>query len=392
MLPIMPTRTLKKDDLLALVYGACFLGSGGGGPISMAHTFLEKIPANALINLVPAFQLGDNKKALVVVDVGSPEKAQQEKLGFTAPLNAYNAMSKSLNSPINYLLPGELGAVNSLIPFYLAAINNQIEGVIDADMCGRAAPRLSETLLNAVNVPCCPAVIASDTDSNGAYQTDTFYRLTPTGLEYAARSTVMKPGYNQVGGVAFYPLETNFIKSPKAQNALAYHSISTAIEIGKLLLKPVTANDMVPLLNTLLNNLQIENRLLVRGQIKAITGPQSQGFDFKKIIINNGLEEFWLYVKNESLLAWDTQKLSCRAIAPDCINLLKIVNNQVTPASTAEVAVNDDVIVWLSACPEQVRSNNLIEQFNEDIASILAAFPEDGIRIPNYQPLTSLNT
>lgn len=386
MLPIMPTRTLNKDDLLALIYGTCFLASGGGGPISMALKFLDKIPANSQIKLIPASNLDADKKALVVVDVGSPA-AVEAGYGATAPLNAYKSMSKRLNSPINYLLPGELGAVNSLIPFYLAAINSQIEGVIDADMCGRAAPRLSQTLLNAKHIACCPAVIASDSAADGTFLDATFEHLTPTGLEYAARKTVIKEGFHGVAGIALYPLETNFIKSPKAQNALAYHSISTAIAIGKQLLQSLNLDD----LGTLLSSLQIENRQLVRGKIATIATPSGQGFDYIKMVVSNDHEEFWLYIKNETLLIWDALQLRCRAIAPDCINLIQRSKAGHKPISTAEAKMGDEVSVWLTACPQSVRSTDLIAQFKEDIQSILTAFPEDGIPTPEFQSIEALN-
>lgn len=73
MQPIATPATLNTDDLKAMVYGACFLASGGGGPISMALDFLQRM--SGTVSLLPVTQLQRDKTALMVVDLGSPDAA-----------------------------------------------------------------------------------------------------------------------------------------------------------------------------------------------------------------------------------------------------------------------------------------------------------------------------
>ena len=117
----MPSEnnTVSVQDMKALVYGGCFLASGGGGPVSMALNFLEKI--NQCIPLIPTSQLKPGKKSAIVADLGSPDAATEGR-GYTAPVNAYKSLNAYLkqqeNKEIEYFLPAEIGAVNTLIPFF----------------------------------------------------------------------------------------------------------------------------------------------------------------------------------------------------------------------------------------------------------------------------------
>lgn len=386
-------RTLDQHDLKALIYGACFLASGGGGPISMAVQFLQRITVP--VSLLPVSELSPDRTALMVVDLGSPDAVAQGH-GFTAPVNAFHSLSaylqKEEQKTISYLLPGEIGAVNSLIPFFIAASLNNTVAVIDADPCGRADPRLSETLLSSAGVPCCPALIASDTQSGtrcqwtGApFESSLFLGLSPEALEEKARETVSQPVYHQVGGMACYPLDTNFLQSAAAKNALVYQSISAAIEVGDLLLSQAGSDALA----ALLNRMHIDNYQLIQGTVTQIINRTHGGFDVGKIVITAASGTFWLYFKNESLLAWDVTGQRLRVMAPDCINLL--LEDNMTPVSTAEVKEQQQVSVWGTACPEKIRIASLTEQFLQDIDDALAAFPEDGLQVSQYIPVETLN-
>ena len=82
---------LSQEDLKALIYGACFFASGGGGPISMALQFLEKIKKS--VPLIPVKELKHNKKVVIVADMGSPDTAAQGR-GYTGTYNAYQSLRR----------------------------------------------------------------------------------------------------------------------------------------------------------------------------------------------------------------------------------------------------------------------------------------------------------
>lgn len=392
---------LSQEDLKALIYGACFFASGGGGPISMALQFLEKIKKS--VPLIPVKELKHNKKVVIVADMGSPDTAAQGR-GYTAPYNAYQSLRSYIKETekkdIAYFIPAEIGAVNTLIPFYISSLLDDPIPVIDADPSGRAVPQLNESLLDVSGQAICPAIIASDTqeDSNNlcswtnkSYSSQLFLDLTATELEEAARAVVNQPEYQQVGGMACYPMNSETLAGPHTDSMVINHSVSTAVELGKTLLK---FGNQQTLAETL-TQMDIANYIFIHGKIVGIENKTSSGFDVGKITLQHSKGELWVYYKNESLLAWNPKMNKAMAIAPDCINLVLSQDNGSfragTPLSTADIKEGDDCTVWGTACATAMRSPKIEALFQQDIKQILAAFPDDNIIIKRYISLQELN-
>lgn len=114
---------LTPEDIKKIIYGACFMGSGGGGPLGMALKLHSKIKES--VYYINPNEMESNKKGFVVCDVGSPKHAKKDSgLGDTAPVNAFNTMKEYLENKgdtVSYLLPMELGTVNTLLPLYIAS-------------------------------------------------------------------------------------------------------------------------------------------------------------------------------------------------------------------------------------------------------------------------------
>lgn len=393
------TTLIGPDDMKALIYGSCFLASGGGGPISMALNFLQRI--HNPVPLLTTGALASGKKVAIVADLGSPDKAA-EGFGYSAPVNAYQALDAYLqqteNKNIAYFLPAEIGAVNTLIPFFIASQFNPPLAVVDADPSGRAVPQMNESMLDVNNVPSCPAVIASDTRddsrcqwSNGNYVSHLFTGLTPTQLEDAARIEVSKPVYNQVGGMACWPMDSDFLHSEDSDTAVIRGSVNAAIQVGRTLLNCPTPG----MLAETLNGLNIDWYVLDNGLIENLVNRTSAGFDVGKIVLKTMMGELWIYYKNESLLVWDPQQKQPRIIAPDCINLLRFSDQDrlygTQPVSTADIRAGQLVSVWATACARVMRNPTIETMFLNDIQQISAAFPEDDIHIDHYIPVEQLN-
>ena len=81
--------SLTQDDLKALIYGACFFASGGGGPISMALQFLTKIKKD--VPIIQSGALKPDEKVVILADMGSPDAAKEGR-GYTAPVNAFETL------------------------------------------------------------------------------------------------------------------------------------------------------------------------------------------------------------------------------------------------------------------------------------------------------------
>lgn len=383
---------LTNSDLTNIVFGACFFASGGGGPVSMAQTFLSRITKT--VYFINTEDLASGELALVVADMGSPDAAKEGK-GFTAPVNVYQVMAQLMSgqgTAISYLMPIELGAVNTLLPFFVASQMDTPLPVINADPSGRAVPQLDMTLLDVAGLPICPAAVASDTDpASGQYQSTLFYNLTPEQLEDQSRDVVVS--YGGVGGLACYPIDGGQLNrnNPVNEDRLIQGSIGLCWNIGQQILK------YEPLLNLqrLLSSFSVYNIQFITGTITKIDNRTHGGFDVGKVIVtdSNG-NEFWIYYKNESLLAWDPQFNQPRAIAPDGIVFLLAQDFEFpvgTPVTNADIQQGISYTIMGLGAFEKLRNPTLEALFLQNIQEVLAAFPEDHVSVTQYIPIENLN-
>lgn len=390
---------LSPEDLKNVVYGACFFASGGGGPISMAEEFLKEITGP--VKYINPNQLAAGKMAVILADMGSPDAVAAGR-GFTAPVNVYQTIAsymKSQGKDIEYIMPIELGAVNTLIPFYIAFKLGNSVPVINADPSGRAVPQLNETLLDVAGEAICPAAVASDTQtsnhkcawSGGQYLSQMFFDLSATELEAQSRVVVSGPGYDQVGGLACYPIDGAQLNSdiPANRDKLIQGSVGLSWFVGQLILSQVSPS----VLSECLGIIGTQNYQWMNGTITDIDNRTSGGFDVGKIILSDGTDELWVYYKNESLLAWKPITKQPLAMGPDGISLMQSSSTGETglPVSTAGIAKGDQYSVWGFAISEKMRNNSTVELFQQNIDEILAAFPEDNISITGYIPIEQLN-
>src|SRR5260370_25209374 len=118
----IPGQPITIQQLNYILNGACIMGSGGGGPYPVGKQVLKYI-GNRTVYLVPAISVPDNVSMAVRAFVGSPDAAANQVLDFSGATTAFNALSKTVNVPFGYVLPGEVGAANTLIPMAVAVDN-----------------------------------------------------------------------------------------------------------------------------------------------------------------------------------------------------------------------------------------------------------------------------
>jgi len=383
---------LTNTDLTNIVFGACFFASGGGGPVSMAQTFLSRITKT--VYFINTEDLDSGKLALIVADMGSPDAAKEGK-GFTSPVNVYNVMATLMSGQgvdISYLMPIELGAVNTLLPFFVASQLDNPLPVINADPSGRAVPQLDMTLLDVAGLSICPAAVASDTDpTTGQYQSQLFYNLTPEQLEDQSRNVVVS--YGGVGGLACYPIDGSQLNRdiPGNEDRLIQGSIGLCWNIGQQIL---TYQSLLNL-QRLLDSFSVYNIQFITGTITKIDNRTSGGFDVGKITVtDNTGADFWIYYKNESLLAWDPTYNQPRAMAPDGIVFMLAQEYEFpagTPVTNADIQQGISYTIMGLGAFEKLRNATLENLFLQNIQQVLAAFPEDHISITQYIPIENLN-
>jgi DUF917 family protein len=390
---------LTKKDISYIVYGACFLASGGGGSIGLALLYMDKMINNAdVMTYVNPDNLEKNRNISFVAGLGSPDKVF-EGFAQTAALNAFSEMNNYLTQSgqdsLGYLIPVEMGAINTLIPFILSA--RKRIAVINGDPCGRAMPELSMTLFNINDLPINPVILTSDTDTLGHYQKITVQVENANDAENQARRFAQS--HNNIAGMACYPMQgadLNCSTSNQNQAKFIQGTVGLAWNLGQYIVESRNYAEFIGFLNSF----SIISYTLFEGVITDKEERTISGFDAGKITVSNENETIFIYYKNESLLAWNTTKKCYVAMGPDSINFLTKKDAQ--PFSNTDI--NSDLkknpkniplgteigIIGLCAY-EKLKNPILVDLFLANIQETLEAFPEDHIAAPDkYIPLSDL--
>lgn len=390
---------LTKKDISYISYGACFLGSGGGGSIGLALLFIDKmINDTDVMFYVNPDNLEATKNISFIATLGSPDK-MFEGFGKTAALNAFlemdNYLTQSGQEPLGYLIPVEMGAINTLIPFIISA-RKGIE-VINGDPCGRAAPEMSMNLFNINKLPLNPVILTSDTDDYGHYKKTIAQVKDAEDAENQARQ--FAKSHNYLAGMACYPMlgaDLNCSMSPQNQAKFIQWTVGLAWNLGRKMTESRNYNEFIDFLNSF----SITSYTLFEGVITDKEERKISGFDAGKITVSNGDETFFIYYKNESLLAWNVTRKCHAAMGPDSINFLAKKDAQ--PLSNADINSDPEKnpkniplgteigVIGLYAF-EKLQNAVLVGLFLSNIQETLAAFPEDRVPVPDrYIPLSDL--
>jgi len=151
-------REIDKDAVIKITKGACFLGSGGGGPLSITPFIIENIfKVTDKIKVIDISEVPDDAGIAISAGMGSPQGAAGMTFD-TAPSKAFNTVAKTYGK-LDYVAAIEVGAANSVIPMLVAAYNNI--PLVDANGAGRAVPTLPSTTFNQVGIAPTPAVLSA---------------------------------------------------------------------------------------------------------------------------------------------------------------------------------------------------------------------------------------
>ncbi len=391
---------LTKTDIRYIVYGACFLGSGGGGSIGLALLFMDKMINDAdIMSYVNSDNLDANKNIAFVAGLGSPDKVF-EGFGQTASLNAFlemdNYLIQSGQESLGYLIPVEIGAINALIPFIISAQKGI--PVINGDPCGRAAPEMSMNLFNINKLPLNPVILTSDTDESGRYQKIIVQVQDANDAEKQARQ--FAKAHNSTAGLACYPMRGADLNcstlSDKNSAKFIQWTVGLAWNLGRNIVESKNYNEFIDFLG----GFSLTSYTLFEGIIINKEERKISGFDAGKITITSGEETFFIYYKNESLLAWNATRKCHVAMGPDSINFLARKDSQ--PLSNADINSDPEKnpeniplgteigIIGLCAF-EKLKNTVLVDLFLSNIQETLAAFPDDHVPVPDrYIPLSDL--
>ncbi len=322
-------KVLSKQELIDFVYGADIYGTGGGGSARGALTQIEESSKEKLeFKIVDAAEIPDEAIVVCPYGVGGGVSEEIRKRFSSIPRLprkelihlGIEALKKELGKEIYAFIPGELGAGNSFMAMYMAALTGKL--AVDGDTVGRAVPEVGHSTFNICNIPITPYVIVSPfgdvmvvtkvLNDNRAEDIDRFMAVASGG-----GATVID-----------HPVE-----GKKLRDSIVRGTVSKSIMVGRSI-REARERGGNPLKAALEST---GGYLLFRGSIESVEREGRDGFSWGRTKIKGSGEysghNFEVWIKNENLISWIDGKpyVTC----PDLISLLD-------PA-TAEVVSGRDI-------------------------------------------------
>lgn len=254
-------RYVHMDSIEDVATGATVLGTGGGGdPYIGKMMAMQALETYGEVELCSCDELKDDDLVVPVSMIGAPS-VMVEKVPSERELSAVlDLLEETMGKRISAVMPIEVGGVNSLIPFIVAA-KRRIP-VVDADAMGRAFPEAQMVTFHLDGYSPSPVAMA-DEKGNALllYPTDGVWS------ERLARSITI-----QMGGTATicdYALLGKEIKKSAIPGTL-----TLAEEIGRILRTSLDSGRRP--VETLLEKLQ--GHLLFSGKVVDVRRDVHGGF------------------------------------------------------------------------------------------------------------------
>jgi DUF917 family protein len=301
--------------------GAEILGCGGGGTIEWGKPLIQEV-----FNAGKKFQLVDPKdtpdEALIFiisrVGGGVPEEIQKRvanlpRIREKAEVVAARELGNYLKQEPYAYLAAEIGAGNTIVPMYVAAMSGK--PTLDADVCGRAKPEVAQSTTYVRKVPITPLAIASPFGDIMILK----HTISDQRAEDICRYMAVVSG--GLCGVARCPAKGKTIRK-----AVVPNSITSCIAIGKSMRKAREAGkDPVEAFITSSKGVKVFD-----GRITDWTREKREAFMWGTMNID-GTNEYTsqrlkVWYKNEFLIAWKngTPVVTC----PDSLCILDAENGR----------------------------------------------------------------
>ncbi|MFT8210263.1 MAG: DUF917 domain-containing protein [Symbiopectobacterium sp.] len=155
------TKYVDEQMIDDIALGASVLGTGGGGdPVIGVQMVKYALKVFGPIMLTPLSQVHDDKTFVPCGMIGATTVIMEKIMTPGQFLRAIDAMACTLKERIAGTFPIEIGGVNALIPFIVAA-QKQIP-VVDCDGMGRAFPEAQMVTFYLNELPSGPNTLADE--------------------------------------------------------------------------------------------------------------------------------------------------------------------------------------------------------------------------------------
>lgn len=154
-------REIGADELRHIARGAAILGTGGGGDPYIGRLVAEQ----AVLEYGPVLaaelhEVPDDAVVAGIGMIGAPTVMIEKLPAGQEAVTAFLTLQREIGRPITHVLPIEVGGMNSLAPFPVAASLGL--PVLDADCMGRAFPMVQMVVCTLDGVLAKPLAIADE--------------------------------------------------------------------------------------------------------------------------------------------------------------------------------------------------------------------------------------
>ena len=388
-------RKLSAQDLEDIVHGAAFLGSGGGGPLSMGLEIVKLITEP--VQLITVDEVDVDLWGAVTAGMGTKKAPPSQRVSHFLPFLRQNISANPLAGPVailietfelleqtltkkfSYTLPIETGAVNTIAPMAVAVKKNI--PIVDGDGAGRAVPKLETTTYAASGISVCPSTLSNLRSAINEEIKTILHANTPSVMEKLARNILSTDQFGNEAAIATHAMDG---KTLREQKPIVVGTISRALEVGATL-RQARENKQDPV-NALLKFLNNSSRCdgqcafeLFRGTIDSVKERIEEGFAWGILKIKNDTAIATVMYQNENLIAWQSNRAEPIAIAPDSICYLTPDGTPLTIADNLTPG-QEIVLIGLKAAAA-LRQDSLIQVFQ----NLIAGFGYGGSYIPIEQ-------
>ncbi|MFC3395875.1 DUF917 domain-containing protein [Brenneria rubrifaciens] len=340
-------RYIDASTIDDIALGAAVLGTGGGGDPYIGSLMVKQVLQQT--SPIPILNLDDIEDDNLLIPcsmIGATTVVVEKIMSAGQFVSAFDAMESVLGQSIFATFPIEVGGINSLIPFIVAAQKGL--PVVDCDAMGRAFPEAQMVTFFLDGLTSAPNTLA-DEKGNSVI-------LNPIDGIWSERlSRAITEQMGAACAMCDYPLRGHQLKQSAIKGTL-----SLAQNIGRILrLACQSGSNPIQALQSVLNA-----HVIAAGKVVDMERRTTGGFARGKVLLE-GMgsfkgELFTVLFQNELLLAYRSSENhaptqdNLLAVVPDLISILDSESGR--PIITEQLRYGQRVNVIAYPCNEKWRT------------------------------------
>ena len=342
---------ITLEDMEDFARGAAFLGTGGGGDPHSGKLFAETMmKQHGVPDLVDVDDVPDDANCFTIAMMGAPTVIVEKLFNGDDAELALSRLEKYLGVKADYILPIEVGGINSTLPMALAAKRGL--PVIDADGMGRAFPELQMVTYNVYGVSIAPMAMANDHMDVAMFETGD-----AKSAEDMGRAVAMRMGLAVM--LCSYPMTGAQLKKAAVRGTMSLAlGIGRAIREGRKVGAPVEG-----LLGYLRTTRYYKHCAeLFDGKVVDLVRETTRGFSIGRCAfeaLDGSGRKMEVTFQNEHLVARDENGV--RTIVPDLICMID--RETAEPVTTEGLKYGQRLKVIGVSAPETMRTPEALACF-----------------------------